>query len=197
MPEPSASADQVRPAVYERRSTAELIPQIAAAVGESFLDASSEQDMDELALRPDGLKAAVAALRAAGFGLLLDIGVTDHSPLAPRFEVSYHFLKMAAGSRAGDRTDVSPARFRLRVFPDDANPRVPSLTGSWPNADWPEREAYDLFGIQFDGHPNLRRILMPEDWQGYPLRKDYPLRGFDRRFVPGGRLGAVPPLKES
>jgi len=147
-------------------------------------------------LRPGGLIAAAAALRAAGFALLLDIGVTDHHPLTPRFEVSYHFLKIVVGG-SSKLDPHSPGRFRLRVFPDDADPRVPSLTGAWPNADWAEREAYDMFGIQFDGHPGLRRILMPDDWKGFPLRKDYPLRGFDRRFVPGGRLGAVPPLKES
>ncbi|MBV8282344.1 MAG: NADH-quinone oxidoreductase subunit C, partial [Candidatus Eremiobacteraeota bacterium] len=120
--------------------------------------------------------------------------------------ISYHFLAMpdvVAGSsnpqdaRSKERATtyaVVPARFRLRVFPDDRDPVVPSLCGLWPNADWPEREVYDLFGVRFDGHPDLRRILMPDDWEGYPLRKDYPLRGLNRRFNPGGLPGPVPPV---
>jgi NADH-quinone oxidoreductase subunit C len=173
-----------------REATARLIPRLTEAVGENFLDAVSEQDMDEVAMRPGGLLAAVELLRSSGFNLLLDIGGTDHHPLTPRFEVSYHFLRIPdVGGK-----QVVPDRFRMRVFPNDLDPHVPSLTGVWPNADWAEREAYDLFGIIFDGHPDLRRLLMPDDWKGHPLRKDYPLRGFERRFVPGGRIGAVPPL---
>lgn len=175
-----------------RDATAELIPRITDAVGSSFLDAVSEQDMDEIALRPDGLLAAVDILRSSGFNLLLDIGGTDHHPLTPRFEVSYHFLRIVQEAA----NLVVPDRFRLRVFPNDLDPQVPSLAHLWPNADWAECEVYDLFGVIFNGHPNLRRILMPQDWKGHPLRKDYPLRGFGRRFVPGGRVGAVPPLAE-
>jgi NADH-quinone oxidoreductase subunit C len=186
------------PDTPDRAATAELVMRITDAVGADFLDAVSEQDMDEVALRPDGLLAAVELLRAAGFNMLLDIGGTDHHPLTPRFEISYHFLKF-------DLTDVAvalarpslarPDRFRLRVFPSDADPLVPTLTHLWPSADWAEREVFDLFGVRFAGHPDLRRILMPDDWDGYPLRKDYPLRGFGRRFVPGGRVGPVPPLQ--
>ncbi|MBC5824026.1 MAG: NADH-quinone oxidoreductase subunit C [Candidatus Eremiobacteraeota bacterium] len=176
------------------QSATGISARIVAAAGAHFLQAVSRADCDEVALFGDGLLAAVDALRGGGYNLLLDIGVTDHQPLTPRFEVSYHFLSMPLQR-------ISPyataARFRLRVFPSGDGLALPSLTGRWPNADWAEREAFDMFGVTFDGHPKLTRILMPDDWEGYPLRKDYPLRGFDRLFNPGGRLGAVPPVVES
>jgi len=185
-----------------RDATAALLAQLTPALGDALLEAVSADDMDEAAILPSGLMPAVDVLRKAGFNHLLDIGGTDHLPLTPRFEVSYHFLAFppdsvelrtsSTGSAKAAKTLV-PARFRLRVFPDDKNPVVPSLTAIWPNADWAEREVWDLFGVRFDGHPDLRRILMPDDWEGYPLRKDYPLRGLNRRFSPGGRPGDVPP----
>jgi NADH-quinone oxidoreductase subunit C len=67
---------------------------------------------------------------------------------------------------------------RLRVLVDEANPSVQSITEVWPGANYYEREVFDLFGIRFEGHPNLRRIMMPDDWQGHPLRKDYPVEGY-------------------
>jgi NADH-quinone oxidoreductase subunit C len=183
-----------------RAVTAALLTHLAQSLGSSFLEAVSAVDMDEAAILPSGLFAAVDAVRAAGFNHLLDIGGTDHLPLTPRFEVSYHFLAIPPeylepnGRINSTATTLSPARFRLRVFPDDRDPVVPSLCSRWPNADWPERELWDLFGVRFDGHPDLRRILMPDDWEGYPLRKDYPLRGLNRRFNPGGLPGPVPPV---
>jgi NADH-quinone oxidoreductase subunit C len=88
-----------------------------------------------------------------------------------RFAVSYHLL----------RVSDEPARVRVQAWLDDAE-EIDSLVPVWPAADWYEREAYDLYGIVFRGHPNLVRILMPEDWEGYPLRKDYPLGGEPVRF---------------
>jgi len=148
-------------------------------------------------LRPDGLLAVVTALREAGFNHLLDIGGTDHHPLSPRFEISYIFTAMPLGDQRDPHRLLNLKRMRLRVFPDDADPVVPTLSELWPSANWPEREIFDLFGVHFAGHPDLRRLLNPDDWKGHPLRKDYPLRGLDRGFVPGGRTGAVPPVRES
>ena len=179
--------------------TAALLEKLKDALGPAFLEAVSADDMDEAAIVPAGLLAAVDVLRKDGFNHLLDIGGTDHLPLTPRFEISYHFLafpELGLDTRPEGgvpQSPLVPARFRLRVFPDDADPRVPSLTSIWPSADWPEREVWDLFGVRFEGHPDLKRILMPDDWEGYPLRKDYPLRGLNRRFNPGGRPGEVPP----
>jgi len=93
-------------------------------------------------------------------------------PKPRRFSVSYHLLTLRAGG---------PTRVRLQVWIDDGE-AVPTVVGVWPTADWHEREAWDLFGIRFDGHPNPRRILMDDDWEGHPLRKDYPIGGEPVRF---------------
>ena len=92
-------------------------------------------------------------------------------PKPKRFAVSYHLLRVAD----------SPARVRVQVWLDDGEP-VASVLPIWPAADWFEREAWDMLGIRFEGHPNLVRILMAEDWEGHPLRKDYPLGGEPVRF---------------
>jgi NADH-quinone oxidoreductase subunit C len=92
-------------------------------------------------------------------------------PKPKRFSVSYHLL----------RVGEDPARVRVQVWLDDGEP-IASVIPAWPAADWFEREAYDLMGIVFEGHPNLVRILMPADWDGHPLRKDYPLGGEPVRF---------------
>ena len=92
-------------------------------------------------------------------------------PKPKRFAVSYHLLRVAD----------SPARVRVQVWLDDGE-AVASVLPVWPAADWFEREAWDMLGIRFEGHENLVRILMPEDWEGHPLRKDYPLGGEPVRF---------------
>jgi len=92
-------------------------------------------------------------------------------PKPKRFSVSYHLL----------RVSDDPVRVRVQVWLDDAEP-VASVIEIWPAADWFEREAFDMMGIHFEGHANLVRILMPEDWEGHPLRKDYPLGGEPVRF---------------
>ena len=92
-------------------------------------------------------------------------------PKPKRFAVSYHLL----------RVSDDPARLRLTAWLDDGE-SIASVVPVWPAADWYEREAYDMMGIVFDEHPNLVRILMPEDWEGHPLRKDYPLGGEPVRF---------------
>jgi NADH-quinone oxidoreductase subunit C len=93
------------------------------------------------------------------------------APKPKRFSLSYHLLRVAE----------APARVRVQVWLDDGE-AVATLVPLWPAADWFEREAWDMLGIPFDGHPNLVRILMPEDWEGHPLRKDYPLGGEPVRF---------------
>jgi NADH:ubiquinone oxidoreductase subunit C len=88
-----------------------------------------------------------------------------------RFSISYHLLALRPGA----------PRLRVQVWLDDGEP-VPSVVEVWPTADWHEREAYDLMGMRIEGHPNLTRILMDDDWEGHPLRKDYPIGGEPVRF---------------
>jgi NADH:ubiquinone oxidoreductase subunit C len=95
-------------------------------------------------------------------------------PKPKRFSVSYHLLALVSGAREAPR-------LRLQVWCDEGE-AVPSVVSVWPTADWHEREAWDMMGIRIEGHPNLTRILMDEDWEGHPLRKDYPLGGEPVRF---------------
>jgi NADH:ubiquinone oxidoreductase subunit C len=99
---------------------------------------------------------------------------TQPAPKRNRFSVSYHLLRVASGAKEAPR-------LRLQIWCDEGD-SVPSLVPVWPTADWHEREAYDLMGIVFAGHPNPTRILMEDDWEGHPLRKDYPLGGEPVRF---------------
>lgn len=105
------------------------------------------------------------------FNLLSDATCVDRFPVEPRFELNYHLVSIPRQSRV---------RLQVRVSGDD--PAVDSLAPVWPGANWLEREIFDLFGIRFTGHPDLRRILLPDDWEGYPLRRDYPVEGY--RDVP-------------
>jgi len=92
-------------------------------------------------------------------------------PKPKRFSVSYHLLALRR----------PPVRVRLQCWIDDGEP-VPSVVSVWPTADWHEREQFDLMGVRFEGHPNLKRLLMDDDWEGHPLRKDYPIGGEPVRF---------------
>jgi NADH-quinone oxidoreductase subunit C len=104
------------------------------------------------------------------FAFLADLLPVDYHPREPRFEIVYLLASLGVGG-FGD----APRRLRVKVrVPADA--MVPSVSSVWPAANWWEREAYDFFGINFSDHPDMRRILMPEDWEGYPLRKDYPVQ---------------------
>jgi NADH-quinone oxidoreductase subunit C len=106
------------------------------------------------------------------FALLVDLLPVDYLPREPRFEIVY---LMASLGMAGFGETARRLRVKVSV-PGGDDVLVPSVSTVWPAAGWSEREAYDLFGIHFSGHPDLRRILMPDDWEGYPLRKDYPVQ---------------------
>jgi NADH-quinone oxidoreductase subunit C len=124
--------------------------------------------MPTVYIKREDLEAVCLALRDAGFSVLLDVIPVDFHSRDPRFEISYLLLNPG--------TDGKPERLRVKVQIPGTEPRCPTLSGVWRAANWAEREAYDFFGIHFDGHPDLRRILMPDDWEGFPLRKDYPVQ---------------------
>lgn len=131
---------------------------------------------------PSELRARLEAHKADGYSMLLDLGGVDYLGRRPRFDVVYHLLKIPVGKADGAQIAVPP---RLRVLCGvEEGERVPSVMDLWKAADWAEREVFDLFGIVFDGREGLRRIQMPYDWEGYPLRKDYPMRGPDRERSP-------------
>ena len=121
-------------------------------------------------LERSGLREACALLRDdadCAYNFLSDVTCVDWYPSEPRLEVIYHLLSIS-------RKD----RVRLKVRLPGSSPVVESVTSVWPAANYFEREVFDLFGVRFTGHPYLRRLLMPEDWEGHPLRKDYPVEGY-------------------
>ena len=134
-------------------------------------------------VEPAQLHARLDALRSDGYTMLLDLGAADYPGRDPRFDVVYHLLKLPA-KRASVAEVGTPQRMRVLCGVGGEEPRLPSVCDLWRSADWAEREVYDLFGIVFDGHPNLRRIQLPYDWEGHPLRKDYPMRGPARERSP-------------
>ena len=150
----------------EHRAVARLLAWNAAAVQGAKLDRG------EMTIYVDraNIREACVLLRedaACSFNYLSDITCVDWYPAEPRFEVVYHLLSIP-----------NKERIRLKVRLNSGSPAVESLTSVWPGANFFEREVFDLFGVRFNGHPYLRRMLMPEDWEGHPLRKDYPVEGY-------------------
>ncbi len=134
---------------------------------DALTDAKFDRGELTLTVPPEQIVAACKALKGGGYNFFEDMTAVDWFPATPRFQLSYHLLSHAFKEH-----------IRLRAMIDDADPQVDSIVGIWPAADFYEREVWDLFGIRFAGHPNLRRILLPDDWTGHPLRKDYPVEGY-------------------
>jgi NADH-quinone oxidoreductase subunit C len=133
---------------------------------------SVKYDRDEMTIYVDrsDIREGCALLKddsACPFNFLSDVTCVDWYPSEPRFEVIYHLLSIPKKERV-----------RLKVRLNSSSPAIDSITSVWPGANYFEREIFDLFGVRFAGHPYLRRILMPEDWEGHPLRKDYPVEGY-------------------
>jgi NADH-quinone oxidoreductase subunit C len=173
-----------------------LAPATVALVRERFAEqliaVGEYRGETTLTLVPDALVAVCQALRdtpGLRYNYLADLTAVDWLEREPRYDVVYHLLSLE--TRA-------VVRLKLRVGDEEPpDPEVPSVASVWPTADWYEREVFDLFGIRFMGHPHLTRILLPQDWVGYPLRKDYPLTGI-RLPEPhwGGQVPLAAPLPE-
>lgn len=143
----------------------ELIKEIQERFSEFFIEFSSPRGEEVIIIKKEGIIPVLSFLKDKGFELLLDITAVDYLGRDPRFEVVYHLLSFKEKRRLRIKTSVGEDR-----------PAVSSVTSLWKNADWLEREVWDMYGIIFEGHPNLKRILLYEEFKGHPLRKDYPLK---------------------
>ena len=144
-----------------------IIDALGPLVSGAAYEAGASVDSATIYVPADRLVAICTVLRdtpSLRFNVLVEVTAADYLPRDPRFEVVYHLLSVP-----------HRLRLRLKVRVADAG-SVPTVQGVWPSAGWLEREVWDMFGIIFDGHPDLRRLLMPEDWEGHPQRKDYPVQ---------------------
>ena len=134
----------------------DAITDVIDAYGETtiVIDSARIADVAQFCRDTEGLE----------FNFLSDLVAVDYYPVEPRFAVCYHLYSIFFNRRV-----------RLKAYMAGDDPHTPSVTHIWPSANWQEREAFDLMGIVFENHPDLRRVLMPRDWVGHPLRKDYPL----------------------
>ena len=134
---------------------------------QAFVDARFDFGELTLTVAASEICAACFTVQKAGYNFFEDMTAVDWFPRSPRFQLSYHILSHAFKER-----------IRLRAMVDEPDPTIDSITSVWPGANYYEREVFDLFGIRFAGHPDLRRIMMPDNWKGHPLRKDYPVEGY-------------------
>jgi NADH-quinone oxidoreductase subunit C len=154
-------------AVLEGLAEHPAVMAILAWNPQALTDAKFDRNELTLTIAAEEIRAAAEAVKNTGYNYFEDLTAVDWFPSSPRFQLSYHILSHSYKER-----------IRLRVMLEEESPAVETITPIWPSANFYEREVFDLFGIRFDGHPNLRRIMMPDDWQGHPLRKDYPVEGY-------------------
>ncbi len=140
---------------------------VRALGAERIRDAKFDRSELTITVAPEDIRVAAKAVQEAGYNFLEDVTAVDWLPAEPRYQVTYHILSHARKERV-----------RLRIFVDSEMGGADSITPVWPSADFYEREVFDLFGIRFHGHPNLRRIMMPDEFEGHPLRKDFPVEGY-------------------
>jgi NADH-quinone oxidoreductase subunit C len=135
---------------------------------EAVLSAKFDRDELSIYVAREAIRDVCSQLKGQGLtDFLSDVTCADFFPRAPRFEMAYHLLSIQRKERV-----------RIKVTLEGDDPVIESIVPVWPSANFFEREVFDLFGVRFLGHPYLRRIMMPEDWEGHPLRKDYPVEGY-------------------
>jgi len=147
-----------------------IIDTLTAAVPGASYEEGKSVDFATIYVPTAHLVETCRALReipSFRFNVLIEVTAADYLPREPRFEVIYHLLSIPNRLRL---------RMKVRVASNEIDGVVPSVQSVWPAAGWPEREVWDMFGIVFAGHGDLRRLLMPEDWEGHPARKDYPVQ---------------------
>jgi NADH-quinone oxidoreductase subunit C len=156
-----------REAVLQGMPEHPAIRAVLAWNAQALSDAKFEFDELTLTIEPAAIRAACITVQRAGYNFFEDMTAVDWFPASPRYQLSYHILSHAFKER-----------IRLRAFVVDPDPVIDSIVPVWAGANYYEREVFDLFGVRFTDHPDLRRILLPEDWKGHPLRKDYPVEGY-------------------
>lgn len=157
-----------------------VVEALRTAVPAAHIEILPSQDMPAIAVDRHSWHDVARALRdepSLRFQLLADVLGTDQHPREPRFEVVYLLAALAVQGLSSQPPALGRLRVRVAIPGASADdPHIATVSDIWPSASWPEREVFDMFGIKFDEHPDLRRVLMPEDWEGYPLRKDYPVQ---------------------
>lgn len=164
---PENEQSQKRDAVLQAHGGNPAVTALQTQMPKAVLDAQFSVGELTLTVAREDIVNACRTVQSAGFNFMSDLTCVDWYPNQPRFQVTYHLLSMALKQR-----------IRLCVLVPEGDPSVDSITSVWPAANFYEREVFDLFGVRFGGHPNLRRLLLPEEFQGNPLRKDFPVEGY-------------------
>jgi NADH-quinone oxidoreductase subunit C len=183
-------ADEQDQTVEQGAAESPTVALLRERFSDAILDVSERLGETTIIVRPDTSVEVCRALRddpTLQYNVLSTITAVDWLEREPRYDVVYHLMSLSSGA---------VVRLKIQVGDDEQpQPEAPSVISVWPAANWYEREVFDLFGIRFAGHPDLRRIEMPDDWVGHPLRKDYPLTGIQ---LPephwGGQLPFAEPL---
>jgi NADH-quinone oxidoreductase subunit C len=171
-PKPAAPPPPKAPPIAPTPLDNDLVKRYRVRFGEALREATEDRKQAILVVDRDRLVEIAQHTRdKEKFNLLTDLTAVDWPKREKRFDVVLNLYSFAHN-----------ARLRIKVHAAEGE-KVPSVTGVWPTANWLEREAYDMFGIEFAGHPDLKRILLPEEWQGYPLRKDYDILKQDEAWV--------------
>jgi NADH-quinone oxidoreductase subunit C len=152
--------------MFSEEVKATRVAQALGALEDAVLDGGIARGELTLVVAADRITEVARFLKQDGFVRLSAVTCVDLYPMEPRFEVVYQLHSLSRSERV-----------RLKCKVSGAAPEIDSVTGIWRCANWYEREVFDMFGIVFRGHPDLTRILMPDDWNGHPLRKDYPVHG--------------------